>query len=138
MKSLPQEALEILANRENNPNHGGLEFVVCGRMDSPCHLQAALAMLMARCTTVSHVKTEGSVLTFSQSYGDVNGFVALPFPLDVIGVVQMTESWLRQLPRNQWPGQPDHDGSNSPGWRVSTVGYWDAFQVSFKWIEHHK
>jgi hypothetical protein len=137
MKSLPQEALQILADRENNPIHGGLEFVVCGR--SPSHLQAAIAMLMARCSTVSHIKTEGHVLIFSQGYdADEKDLVKLPFPLDVIGVVQMAENWLRTLPRNQWPGQPDHDGSNSPGWKVSTVGYWDAFQVSFKWIEHHK
>jgi len=137
MKTLPQEALEILAHRDNNPIHGGLEFVVCGR--SIAHLQAAIAMLMARCIHVSHVKTEGSVLTFSQGYEDsLNTFTLLPFPLDVIGVIQLTENWLRQLPVQQRPEQPDHDGSNSPGWRVASVGYWDNFQVSFKWIEHHK
>lgn len=34
------------------------------------------------------------------------------------------------------PDQPDHDGSNKPGWAIDASK--DALEISFEWMEYHK
>jgi len=115
-------------------------FEVAG--SSPIHLKASIAMLMAQIRSVSHVRAKGSEIIFSGGIGHheiaTDGWVQLPFPLDALGVIQMAENFFRQMDPKDQPTYPDHDGSNSPGWKVARKGYWGAISVSFKWMEHHK
>lgn len=46
--------------------------------------------------------------------------VPLPFPLDRKQSAQFIVDWLKQVPRGD---QPDHDGSNSHGWRLFTEAW---------------
>lgn len=145
---LSSDALYTLAHRSNDTNSGAsFKFEVTGT--SEVHLQAAIAMLMASHAGTTDAKGLGkmdyfevgkyslSFMFFGQHITPKKGYQQLPFPLDVVGVAQMAQSWLDQL--TDRPSEPDHDGSNSPGWRVaSEAGPWDELRIEFWWAQHHK
>jgi hypothetical protein len=133
---LTQDVLYTLADGSHDPIDGNASFEIVG--SSPVHLQAAIAMLMARLHKATHMKVAESSIIFSNGIGAEKDLVKLPIDLDVIGVVQMAENWLRNLESSKLPRKPDHDGSNSKGWKVSKKGYWGDIEVSFHWCEHHK
>lgn len=57
---------------------------------------------------------KGRRLIFMWSDG-VEDAVALPFKLDAVGACDFARRWLAEA---DYGKQPDHDGSNSKGWRV--------------------
>jgi len=145
---LSREALYALAHQDNDSNAGtSLQFEVTGT--SMMHLHAAIAMLMASTSGTTDAKGVGkmdffeiekhtlSFMFFGKYMTPKRCATPLPFPLDVVGVCQMAEDWLRQL--TDRPPEPDHDGSNSPGWRVTNKeGPWDIINIEFWWAQHHK
>lgn len=134
-ENLPQDIIKQLSDYVHSPNDGSSEFVITGT--STVHLEAAIAMLMASAGKIQYVCTENDT-SIIFSWHQEKDLIKLPFPLDAIGVIDFAKNWLRQLDKSKLPPEPDHDGSNSHGWRINKIGYWNTFKVSFKWIEHHK
>jgi len=60
-------------------------------------------------------------------------------PISPTSMCPLIEAWLAGA---KYPSEPDHDGSNSRGWRISTegrAGNWQrAFCIRPEWAEHGK
>jgi hypothetical protein len=124
-----------LAGPSHDPIDSSAPFDVTG--NSTEHLEAAIAMAMARFRKVEFARTSASEISFFRYAGRANPApTALPFAFDVIGVIDMAESFLRTQVKR--PLAPDHDGSNSAGWRVRVMSYGEELRVGFHWLEHHK
>lgn len=142
---LSLEMIGLLSNKDNNCYDGSAEFDITGR--SQIHLEAAIAMFMCKLNKAESILIKEHEIIFNQypdyknSYFDdknINAFTKLPFALDAKGVIDFVNNWFRQLDESKLPKQPDHDGSNSPGWRVQSDSYGQNLKVSFWWLEHHK
>ena len=81
----------------------------------------------------------GSVLRLKHASGNEQGFTKLPFPLDLEATISFVLAFLRTA---EYGEQPDHDGSNSPGFEVSNdgSGIWSGhcLRVEAVWAMHGK
>ena len=135
---LSLETIELLSDKDNDCIDGSAEFEITGR--SQIHFETAIAMFMCKLNIVNNILVEDHSITFTD-YTMKNGFSKLPFPLDTKGVIDFASNWLRQLQlgsKSKLPDEPDHDGSNSYGWKISTTCYDRNLKISFRWLEHHK
>lgn len=71
-----------------------------------------------------------------------SGMTPLPAPMNAEEAVVFVRSWLRSVP---YPKEPDHDGSNSKGWRVYNEkwghvrgGHYDFVAIEPTWLWHGK
>lgn len=83
---------------------------------------------------VAFRRAGGELAFASNAYG--GKWTALPCPMSAEDALPMIRRWLATEDRGP---APRHDGSNSPGWIVSTVGEWPLLCiVKPEWLEHHK
>lgn len=97
------------------------------------HFVAAVAMCMADHTSFDIFKISEHTIELIWYDPSKEGF-KLPFTHNAAAVIALTWNWLLSL--KGLPDQPDHDGSNSKGWRVESS--YEGLKVSFLWIEYHK
>lgn len=117
------------------------EFTMTGYGSVP--LKAALA-----CVGYAHSKISGYSAGFDGdqpyiwfSWTEVarpltNSLPVDLHPVDLLGIIEI---WLQD---QKYPREPDHDGSNSKGWRITTAGkdgeWHRAFKVTPEWAWHGK
>lgn len=78
----------------------------------------------------------------------VSGAHPLPVALDAEGASELAIAWLRDRPVAAYGPEPDHDGDNCKGFRISNGGpsittgkereRYAIVAISPEWIEYHK
>jgi hypothetical protein len=78
----------------------------------------------------------------------VAGAHPLPVALDADGVADLAMTWLKERPVEAYGQEPDHDGDNARGFRLSNGGpsittgkereRYAVVAISPEWIEYHK
>jgi hypothetical protein len=62
------------------------------------------------------VTAEKGMVFFWSDYEKVPGYQPLPFPFKAADAADFAGKWLKHTA--SYGSEPDHDGDNSPGWRV--------------------
>lgn len=91
------------------------------------------------------VSPEGALVFYWHAVKDGH---LLPVALDGDGAAELALGWLRERPAEAYGRQPDHDGDNVRGFRVSNTGpsmgsdwqrrAYAIVAVSPEWVEYHK
>jgi hypothetical protein len=90
--------------------------------------------------------SDGGSLIFYWSATE--GTHPLPVPLDADGAADLAINWLKDQPITAFGREPDHDGDNKRGYRVSNQGpavnsgssreLYAILAVTPEWTEYHK
>lgn len=108
------------------------------------HLEEALKMIFDGTSGVEYsMSDEKSITLFSYAPSSIKYKLdKLPFKMNFEGTLGLLKAWYAQA---KWGSQPDHDGSNSKGFRLESGiirdGWADGAKVltlSTHWIEFHK
>lgn len=119
------------------------------RIDITCRgdqpLEKTLILAFDQQKAVGYLITPNSGLVFLHSMAQSEfklGSAAFPFKMDAIGAADFARRWLAE---QDYGPQPDHDGSNTKGWRVYNEmwghvdGMWTAIcAVQPVWAWHGK
>lgn len=54
-------------------------------------------------------------------WSKTEGVLELPYKMDVDSAMGFAEGWLRTA---KFPAEPNHDGSNAPGFQITTGDFW--------------
>lgn len=114
------------------------EYIVDVAASHPTTLRVVLTLIegISGSRAVSWREIDGK-LVFYRSY-DPDHDRAVRLPCDTLGGDMLTPLVVAWLAKRGYPPKPEHDGSNTKGWRVRSFGYDAMFSVEPYWLEHHK
>lgn len=106
-------------------------FDVNGKTREMFDVVMELAMLASPGRKVTDVKSykslalasdfpriSSSLILYWADPGPESGAVMLPYPMCLKQISEFVWGWLESLTSVEWPPEPEHDGSNSKGWRI--------------------